>query len=262
MPPKCKRAKNRDGKDGGVLGKAGKLPPVGKPGPPAAGGGGPLSDAASVVRSINPTTGEPKGTTSGNIFADSLSTSSAANSGGGAEEEEEELFENICDENNNLLPGVSSYAPTSSPGSTAEDVLDQDVVDDESTGRDSDGDGLPDVHKMSVLGTDPNDVDSDGDGLNDGQEVFLGTDPLSVDTDGDGASDYDEVLGESDPLDGADVPEEQSNDNGGTTGGGTTTTPDVDGDGPPDAAEYGLGTDPNDEDSDSDGLPDGLEAGI
>lgn len=65
------------------------------------------------------------------------------------------------------------------------------------SGRDPDGDGLPNSIEEQ-FGTDPDNPDTDGDGLTDKEEVTdysnLGVDPLKADTDGDGLNDHDEIL--------------------------------------------------------------------
>ena len=88
-------------------------------------------------------------------------------------------WENVCDEEGNLLPGMTW-------GRT--DVLDTDghVVGldppggtSEETGEpaaDTDSDGLADYEEDETYGTDKTDEDTDGDGLSDGKEVeWLGT---------------------------------------------------------------------------------------
>ena len=62
-------------------------------------------------------------------------------------------------------------------------------------GRDTDGDGLPDIFEARRYGTDPANADTDGDGVPDGLEVELGTNPLSEHSDGDGLTDLQELGG-------------------------------------------------------------------
>jgi len=93
--------------------------------------------------------------------------------------------------------------------------------------------------------TDPNDEDTDGDTLLDGDEIYLYlTNPLLMDTDGDNVDDNDEING---------------------TFGYVTdpTLQDTDGDGINDGDEFGLGLNPNSNDSDGDTLLDAQElAGV
>ena len=239
---------------------------------------------------VDPTTGEetsastttPSATTEveeekeDRVFASTFSSSSSSSS---KEEEEDELFENICDENGNLLEGYTSYAPTISPGNNGGIDMDDpnsgegggqdagttdgtnangDIIDSQAT-SDQDGDGLTNAQEEK-FGTDPNKSDTDGDGLTDSQEVYLDTNPLVQDTDGDGISDYEEVMNGTNPL----------NANDPTIGGGGSgsdivdqldgsDTADSDGDGITDEQEVVLGTDPNNPDTDGDGFDDGLE---
>ncbi|MFT6399885.1 MAG: hypothetical protein ACJAYU_004655, partial [Bradymonadia bacterium] len=124
----------------------------------------------------------------------------------------------------------------------------------DTTGDDSDGDGIPDdLEDRNRNGTfeegsnETNflDIDTDGDGIDDGVEdsnrngvVDNGeTDPRLADTDADGIDD------DAEPGAGTDA-----------------LNPDTDGDGIPDGVERDVtGTDPTNSDSDSDGLPDGDE---
>ena len=76
----------------------------------------------------------------------------------------------------------------------------------DTTGVDSDGDGMPDSWEITH-GLNPDDetdaaLDPDGDGLTNFQEYTLGTDPQKKDTDGDGLNDgYEHNTLGSDPLD-------------------------------------------------------------
>lgn len=154
-------------------------------------------------------------------------------------------YENICDMYGNLLPGETSFAPTSTPADGDDDEEDEDITDLPKL-ADNDHDGLTN-EKENTLGTDPLNSDSDTDGLDDGQEVSLGMDPLLTDTDMDGRNDYDEILS-PDVLD-------------------TIGTADNDGDGLANTVESsestgGFGTDPDRSDTDGDGLTDGMEVNI
>ncbi|MBX3142276.1 MAG: hypothetical protein KF813_00860 [Trueperaceae bacterium] len=125
-------------------------------------------------------------------------------------------------------------------------------------------------------------ADTDGDGLTDAQERALGTHPRLADTDGDGISDFDEVNGTfALPFDGVSRvtnPRDADSDNDTLSDGDELRTgwsvtlggvsrlvysdplsPDLDGDGLPDALERLTGTDPNDPDTDADGATDKLE---
>ena len=97
----------------------------------------------------------------------------------------------------------------------------------DSTGLDSDSDGLLDVYEAEI-GTNPNIPDSDGDGLSDAEEVYtFASNPLDADSDDDGL------------IDGLEIP-------------ANATTYDADNDGFPNYLDY---------DSDNDGLHDGQELG-
>jgi hypothetical protein len=111
-----------------------------------------------------------------------------------------------------------------------------------------------------IYETDALDWDCDDDWLPDGGEVlFYGTDPLDNDTNDDGTLDTYEFDTDFDGLpDGLEYKI-------GTVFlvGGGVTSPDSDGDGILDGAEYYIyGTDPLDADSDNDGYPDGYEIAI
>lgn len=174
------------------------------------------AEVISTERQFDPSTGEEE------IFAGNFNII------------EEIETETICDENGNLLPGYTSYSPTSTPPSDVVDPIDQ---------ADDDNDGLTNSQE-AALGTDPYNSDTDGDLLSDGQELFLGTDPLKMDTDGDGYTDYQEVMDGSDPLDANDyVVNNNNNDNA-----------DNDKDGLFNSKEDELGTDMNNPDTDGDGL--------
>ena len=132
------------------------------------------------------------------------------------------ISDSICDEDGNLLPEYTSYAPTQTPSSC--------------------------------------DIDTDGDGLYDCQEIAIGTSVWVTDTDMDGVSDHDEVMVDgTDPLDPKDYNEankvvEDTVDN--------EDMADNDNDGLTNSKEAQLGTDPNNADSDGDGLTDSMEVNI
>ena len=181
------------------------------------GDGTTTAEVISTERQFDPLTGEEE------IFAGNFNII----------DEYEIETETICDENGNLLPGYTSYSPTSTPPDVV-DPIDQ---------ADDDNDGLTNSQE-AALGTDPYNSDTDGDLLSDGQELFLGTDPLKMDTDGDGYTDYQEVMDGSDPLDANDyVINNNNNDNA-----------DNDKDGLFNSKEDELGTDMNNPDTDGDGL--------
>ena len=117
------------------------------------------------------------------------------------------------------------------------------------TGRDSDGDGLPDRMEQTLYGTDDNNPDTDGDGLEDGWEVANGLDPLDS--------------GEPDDRD-----IENTNADGEDAGEQNETFPDPDNgpygdpdrDGLTNEQEAAIGTNPTASDSDGDGLNDRWES--
>jgi hypothetical protein len=129
-------------------------------------------------------------------------------------------------DNGSVLDGAED---TNRNGRVDAGERDPNVFVDDVVGRDTDGDGIPDVIEIPT-GTDPNDRDSDDDGIEDGVE----------DKDRDGVVDD----GETDPRD------NDSDDDGLLDG-----IEDADKDGNQDVGE----TDPLDPDSDDDGLPDGIE---
>ena len=179
------------------------------------GDGTTTAEVISTERQFDPLTGEEE------IFAGNFNII----------DEYEIETETICDENGNLLPGYTSYSPTSTPPDVV-DPIDQ---------ADDDNDGLTNSQE-AALGTDPYNSDTDGDLLSDGQELFLGTDPLKMDTDGDGYTDYQEVMDGSDPLDANDYVINNNNN------------ADNDKDGLFNSKEDELGTDMNNPDTDGDGL--------
>ncbi len=106
------------------------------------------------------------------------------------------------------------------------EVTVNEVLENEMSDKDTDGDGLYD-HAEIVYKTDKNKSDTDGDGFSDYEELKkLGTDPLLIDTDGDGINDFDD---------------------------------DNDGDALSNSYEFSNGLDPNFADSDFDGVSDGDE---
>ena len=117
------------------------------------------------------------------------------------------------------------------------------------TGRDTDGDGLPDRMEQTLYGTDDNNPDTDGDGLEDGWEVANGLDPLDS--------------GEPDDRD-----IENTNADGEDAGEQNETFPDPDNgpygdpdrDGLTNEQEAAIGTNPTASDSDGDGLNDRWES--
>jgi len=150
-----------------------------------------------------------------------------------------------------------------------------DPYDDDETGVDTDGDGLPDAME-ETLGTDPTSADTDGDGLSDREEIGDTDgdgviDALEPDDDGDGVPTEDE-LGRD--TDGDGLPDHRDADDDGDgiptaedpapLDPASPTDPDLDSDrdGLSDADEALLGTDPLDPDSDGDGVPDGVEGGV
>ncbi len=128
------------------------------------------------------------------------------------------------------------------------DVIMSDA-EDQKTGRDSDGDGLPDRMEQTLYGTDDNNPDTDGDGLEDGWEVANGLDPLDS-----GEPDNQDI--ENTNADGEDAGEQNETfpdpDNG--------PYGDPDRDGLTNEQEAAIGTNPTASDSDGDGLNDRWES--
>jgi hypothetical protein len=129
---------------------------------------------------------------------------------------------------------------------------------------DGDSDSLTNLEEK-LLGTGPCDPDTDGDGLDDGLEVNTWlTDPLLADTDGDGLSDgYEANTSLTNPIvpdtdgDGMDDGFEDANVCLDPLAGDSTADPDSDG--LTNLTEYGIPTDPCDDDTDDDGIIDGEE---
>lgn len=118
--------------------------------------------------------------------------------------------------------------------------------EDDTSLRDSDGDGLTDEWEIA-MGLDPYTKDTDKDGLTDYEEVYLTlTNPLEPDTDGDG------IIDGEDDMDGEGLTNREELDMG--------TDPlksDTDGDNLTDYEEvHDYGTNPLLEDTDGDGLTD------
>lgn len=118
--------------------------------------------------------------------------------------------------------------------------------EDDTSLRDSDGDGLTDEWEIA-MGLDPYAKDTDKDGLTDYEEVYLTlTNPLEPDTDGDG------IIDGEDDMDGEGLTNREELDMG--------TDPlksDTDGDNLTDYEEvHDYGTNPLLEDTDGDGLTD------
>ena len=110
---------------------------------------------------------------------------------------------------------------------------------------DTDMDGIADGAEVGAIGTDPINADTDGDWLTDGDEINVyNTDPLLSDSDGDGLLDGWELSNGLDPL---------------SAIGDVGEFGDPDGDGVDNAAEFRLGTNPQDADTDDDGLLDSQE---
>ncbi|MDB4488305.1 hypothetical protein N9042_00905 [bacterium] len=109
---------------------------------------------------------------------------------------------------------------------------------------DNDTDGATDLQEWNAS-SNPNQPDTDGDGLTDGDEINTrNTDPTSNDSDSDGLPDGYEVANNFDPnLDTGDD--------------GASGDPDMDT--LDNITEFGLGTNPNEEDTDDDGYNDAVE---
>jgi hypothetical protein len=136
---------------------------------------------------------------------------------------------------------------------------------------DYDDDGLTDGDEINIHGTDPNDYDSDDDCLNDGLEIDNGMNPnladANTDTDGDGLSNFDEIFAGTNigipDTDGDGIDDYDEVVIYRTNGASS----DSDGDGLTDPEEindtanglFGIGTDPNNNDTDYDGLSDYFE---
>jgi hypothetical protein len=130
---------------------------------------------------------------------------------------------NICPPGEACLGGGCGMRPlTDLDGDTIGDYDETSI-----TGRDTDGDGVPDYLDLDSDGDgladadeagdaevitppvdsdgdatpDFRDLDSDNDGTIDADERVLGTDPTDADTDGDGETDTTEIAGGTDPLD-------------------------------------------------------------
>ena len=109
---------------------------------------------------------------------------------------------------------------------------------------DTDTDGATDLQEWNAL-SNPNQTDTDGDGLTDGDEINTqNTDPTSNDSDSDGLPDGYEVDNNFDP----------NIDSGDDGAGGDPDSDTLD-----NITEFGLGTNPNEEDSDNDGYNDAAE---
>lgn len=111
--------------------------------------------------------------------------------------------------------------------------------------KDTDGDGLTDSDELDVYKTDPLKWDTDGDLLNDGDEINTHfTDPLDWDTDNGGVGDGSEIFNKKDPFD----PEDDRQ------------IFDMDGDGLDDIMEEEVYfTNKTNPDTDDDGILDGSE---
>lgn len=126
-------------------------------------------------------------------------------------------------------------------------------------GRDSDGDGLPDLREAEI-GTDPNSPDTDADGLSDGDEFTVaqqfGLSALD-DPDTDGHDNLHDPDSDNDGLLDGDEVHLAETKNGRAWAGTSPYDPDTDGDGMSDFEETErVLSSPLDPDTDSDGLND------
>ncbi len=146
--------------------------------------------------------------------------------------------------------------------STSEFVKSAKVATLSRSGRDTDGDGLPDWwehHYGLRYDFDDRAVDLDGDGLTNQVEFQRGTHADIADSDGDGISDGQEVLTYlSDPLH-EDTDDDRLRDGQELTSGTNLLQADSDRDGLSDGEELAWHSDPLRADSDGDGLNDGWE---
>jgi len=146
------------------------------------------------------------------------------------------------------------------------------VLKIDTTGTDTDEDGLTDFLETNKYQTDINNPDTDGDGISDGDEAFtLFTDPTKADTDGNGTTDdqedfdndgihnKDEIVGGTDPWSEDSDLDRLTDYEEIHTYNTNPTREDTDDDGMSDGDEVVHGTDPLVADTDGDGVLDGDE---